>query len=139
MGATFGTSEWAESLAHEINASSEYRNVAARWGVGWNGNILLGFESDAQLPRPLQLLLRLEGGSCTSAAFVQDPAHPDAGFVLRAPFSLWKEILEKRTLAATAILTGRMRVEGDKATLLRFLSAHRALLHCTASLDTVFP
>ena len=53
--------------------------------------------------------------------------------------SFWAEAGEgPQTMAATAILTGRMKVRGDKATLLRHISAHRALIHCAASLDTRF-
>lgn len=138
MGARFGTVEWAERLRQEINSSSEYRNAASGWGVGFNGNVLLVFGADTALSEARHLLVRLGGGSCLGAEFVEGPGHADAGFVLRAPFSLWREILDRKTLAATAILAGRMRIEGDKMTLLRFLAAHRALIHCTASLDTVF-
>ncbi len=134
----FGTVEWAERLRQEINSSSEYRNVAADWGVGFNGNVLLVFAPDAGLPEARQLLVRLQGGSCRGVEFVEGPGHADAGFILRAPFSLWREILDRKTVAATAILTGKMRIEGDTMTLLKFLAAHRALIHCTASLDTVF-
>jgi putative sterol carrier protein len=52
---------------------------------------------------------------------------------------VWIDLLERRTMAATAILTGKMRVEGDKLTLLRHTAAHRALVHCAASLDTTWP
>ena len=138
MGARFGTPEWVQSLKEEINSSSEYRNAAGEWGVGFNGNVLLAFEPDVALARAHHLLVRLRGGSCQGAEFVDGPSHPEAGFVLRASFSLWKAVLERKTLAATAILTGKIRVEGDRMTLLKFLAAHRALIHCTASLDTVF-
>ncbi len=68
------------------------------------------------------------------------PAHPDAGFALRAPFPIWRDDpLTAKTLAATAILTGRMRIEGDTITLLKHAAAHRSLVHCVASLDTRFP
>jgi len=138
MGLKFGSAEWARALEEEIETSSEYRNAAAGWGVGFNGNILFAFEADAALPQGIHLLIRLEGGSCQGAEFVGSPSVPEAGFVLRAPFSIWKDILERKSLAATAILTGRMRVDGDKMTLLRFTSAHRALVHCAGSLDTSF-
>ena len=138
MGARFGTPEWARSLEEEINSSSEYRNAAASWGLDFNGNLVLAFEADEALPAARSVLLRLRGGACQGVELVDGPSPPDAGFVLWAPFSLWKEILERKTLAATAILTGRMRVEGDKMTLFKFLAAHRALIHCAASLDTVF-
>ena len=42
-------------------------------------------------------------------------------------------------MAAAAILTGKMRVEGDKMALLQHAGASRALIHCTASVPTLFP
>ncbi len=139
MALPFGTPGWADALRDEINGSSEYRNAASGWGVGFNGNILLAFEPDADMPRGVGLLLELEAGTCRAASFVEDLRHPAAGFALRAPFSLWKDVLERRTMAATAILTGRMKVEGDKLTLLKYTSAHRAIVACAGALPTEFP
>ena len=139
MPIPFGTQSWGDALRDEINRSSEYRNAAAKWGSGFNGNLLFGFDPDAALPRPLFLFLRLGKGRCEEAAFVPGPSHPEVGFSLRAPFSLWRDILEKRTLAATAILTGKLKVEGDKLTLLKHAGASRALIHCVSSIETAFP
>jgi len=83
--------------------------------------------------------LRLKEGHCDGADFVPGPSHPDAGFTLRAPFQLWRDVLERRTLAATAILTGKMKIEGDKVTLLKHAGSSRSLIHCTASVPTEFP
>jgi len=138
MALRFGTQGWAEVLTQEINASSEYRNAADGWGVAYNGNVLLVIEPDAKLANGLNLLIRLSGGRCQGAAFVADPHHPEAGFALRAPYSLWKDVLERKTLAATAILTGRMKVDGDKITLLKHTAAHRAMVACCAGIDTDF-
>ena len=138
MAFAFGTSEWCAALREEIDRSSEYRNAAAKWGVGFNGNLLFAFEADAALAEPLYLFLKLQAGRCDGAEFVPGPAHPEAGFALRAPFSLWREILERKTLAATAILTGKLRVEGEMLTLLKHAGASRALIHCTASVPTEF-
>jgi putative sterol carrier protein len=134
----FGAPEWARAFEREIEASSEYRNAGARWGLGWNGNLLFAYEADGTLAKPLYLLVRLSGGRCQGAEWVTDARHPDAGFTLRAPFSLWREILERRTPAATAILTGRMKVEGDTLRLLKFAGAHRSLIHCAAVIETDF-
>ena len=138
MALKFGTQEWADAVAAAINGSSEYRNAGKSWGAGFNGNILLAVEPDAQLAKGLNLLVRLSGGACQGAAFVDDPQHPEAGFALRAPYSLWRDILERRTLAATAILTGRLKVDGDKMTLLKHTSAHRAMVGCCAGIETDF-
>ncbi len=134
----FGTADWARQLEREINASSEYRNAAAGWGAGFNGNVLLVFEPDGALAQGRSLLLRLAEGRCLGAEFVEGEKHPEAGFALRAPFSLWRQVLDQKTTAATAILTGRMKVDGDKMRLLRYASAHRAILACASSLDTVY-
>ena len=48
MAVRFGTPEWCAALEREINGSSEYRNAAARWGDGFNGNLLFAFEKAVQ-------------------------------------------------------------------------------------------
>lgn len=139
MAYRFGTAEYARALCDEINNSSEYRNAASKWGVGFNGNLLFAFEADDAIQDALYLLARLQAGRCDGAEFVPGPSHPDAGFTLRAPFRLWREILERRTLAATAILTGKMKVDGDMITLLKHAGSSRSLIHCVASIPTEFP
>ena len=139
MRLTFGTDAWAAALVAEINASSEYRNAAAKWWDGFNGNVLLVFDADGAFPKPHALLVELAKGACLGASFVPGPSHPNAGFGLRAPFSVWQDVLSRKTLAATAILTGKMKVEGDRMTLLKHTAAHRALVACAAALDTEFP
>ena len=138
MSLNFGTEAWAKALVDEINASSEYRNAAAKWGDGFNGNVLLVFDADAALASTRVLLVELSKGACMGAAFVQSASDPRAGFGLRAPFSIWRDVLSRKTLAATAILTGKMKVEGDTMTLLKHTAAHRALISCAASIDTKF-
>lgn len=138
MAPKFGSNDWAQALLEEINDSSEYRNAASKWGVGFNGNMLLVFDPDTKMRERKSLMLRLAGGSCQSAEFLTDEAHPDAGFVLRGPFTLWRDILQRKTMAATAILTGKLKVEGEKMQLLKHTAANRALIHCTASVDTAW-
>jgi putative sterol carrier protein len=139
MPLTFGTPAWADALASEINASSEYRNAASKWGDGFNGNVLLVFDADAKLPATRSLLVRLSKGACGGAAFFDGAAHPEAGFGLRAPFTIWRDVFERKTMAATAILSGKMKVDGDKMTLLKHTAAHRALVACASAIDTDFP
>ncbi len=106
MAHTFGTPEWAEALHQEINRSSEYRNAGAKWGGDFNGNILFVFEADEAFAETQGLFMRLQGGACQGVEFTSSETHPEAGFVLRATFSLWKDIFERKAMAATAILTG---------------------------------
>ena len=134
----FGTDEWARAVHDAIDASSEYRNAAAGWGKDGGGNILLAFEPDAALASGRYLLLRLRAGRSEGVEFVPGPSHPEASFALRGPFTLWRDVLERRTMAATAILTGRLRVEGDRMTLLKHTNAHRALVHVVSSVPTEF-
>lgn len=136
MAHTFGSAEWAAALHDEINQSSEYRNAASGWGHGFNGNVLLDFLPDGELANGRHLLIRLAAGTCEGVEFVDSGCHPEAGFTLRAPYLLWKDILSRKTLAATAILTGALKVDGDKMKLLKHTAANRTLIHCAASVDT---
>jgi putative sterol carrier protein len=138
MTLTFGTKAWADALVAEINGSSEYRNAAAKWGDGFNGNVVLVFDADASQKTTRALLVELAKGTCRGASFVDGVSHPAAGFGLRAPFAVWRDVLTRKTLAATAILTGKMKIEGDKMTLLKHTAAHRALVACAAAIDTEF-
>ena len=139
MATPFGTDAWAKALCDKINGSSEYRNAASKWGQGFNGTLLLSFGADGKLPEPKHLLLRVGAGRCAGAEFVEGIDHPEAGFALEAPFSLWRDILEGRALAVTAILGGHLKVRGDRIKLLQHVAAQRALLHCVSALDTAYP
>ena len=136
MTAIFGSEDWADALKDEINRSDEYRNAASEWGVDFNGNMLFVFQPDETTTHERKLLLELSGGSCHSANFVEDQPTKEAGFVLRGPMQLWRDILDRKTMAATAILTGKMEVDGERMQLLKHTEANRALIHCTASVDT---
>ena len=136
MAATFGSDDWADALKNEINSSSEYRDAASEWGLDFNGNMLFVFEPDEVHPEQQQLMLELSGGACQAATFVEGEPEKEAGFVLRGPMQLWRDILTRKTMAATAILTGQMHVEGERMQLLKHTAANRALIHCTASVET---
>ena len=138
MAKKFGTHDWAAALREEINASDEYREAADSWGVDFNGNLLFVFEADDVAPKPLSLMIKLAGGSCQDAAIFDAPNHPDAGFVLRGPYQLWREVLERKTMAATAIMTGKLQVEGERMQLLKHTAANRALMRCTSSVATAW-
>ena len=60
-------------------------------------------------------------------------------FALAGPYGLWHDILSGKTLAATAILSGKLQVTGDKLKLLKHASSHRAMVHCVGTVDTVYP
>jgi len=139
MAHTLGTDGWARALTDAINSSSDYRSAAARWGEGFRGDVVLVFEADETLAAECRLLIRLSGGACHGADFVAAGEPADAGFVLRAPASLWRRILARETPVVSVILTGRMKVEGDTMILLRHTAAHRALVHCATSVDTIWP
>ena len=63
MAIPFGTETWAQALCTQLNASSEYRNAAAKWGKGFNGTLLLSFGADGKLPQSRHLLLRVAEGT----------------------------------------------------------------------------
>jgi hypothetical protein len=66
---------------------SEYRNAAAKWGDGFNGNILLVFDADATLRDP-RAPRRAGQRLCAGLRFVEGVSHPAAGFGLARRFGV---------------------------------------------------
>ena len=134
----FGSPDWARAVADGLNADTEYRSAGKGWGVGFNGHILLRVEPDGVFPRPIGILYRLKERVCDGVEILDgDP--PPVGFVLSAPYQVWKNIFQGKTRALSALMTGKIQVAGSKTTLLKHTRTAQAVLRVTASIPTRFP
>ena len=122
--------EELSDLVRSINDSDAFREAASGWGDGFNGNVLMVFEPDDQRADPLNVLLRLSPGICNGAELVEGSGHPDAGFVFTAARTVWRTMLDGSLAPASAVLYGRLRVQGDRGLLFRHASLAGALVDC---------
>jgi putative sterol carrier protein len=134
--ALFPSDGWMAAYRDRINASSEYRDAAATW----EGAIAFVFEAepDRGVPKDLWGLLDLWHGECRDARMLDPAEGTDAPFVIRAPYSRWKEVLRGDLDPVKGMMQGRLKVQGDLAMIVRYVRAANELVHLTMQVPTEF-
>ncbi len=134
--AVFPSTEWVEAFAERINASATYRDAAATW----EGAIAFVFlaEPDRGVPADVWALLDLWHGGCRSARIVGPDEGGAAPYVLRAPYTRWRSILEGELDPVKAMMQGKLKVQGNLATIIRYVRAANELVRLTGTVPTEF-
>ena len=135
--AEFPSSEWLDVYVQRINESSDYKEAAATW----EGDISYVFEAepDKGIPQEIWAWLDLWHGECRDAKYGVGQTEGDrAKFVIRAPYSRWKEIIKKELDPIKAMMQGKLKLKGDLPTIVRYVKAANELVNLAASVPTEF-
>ena len=132
--ALFPSEEWMAAFEDLINASSEYREAAATW----EGAIafVLEAEPDRGVPSDLWAILDLWHGACRDARLVGPEEGSAAPYVIRAPYSRWKEVLRGDLDPVKGMMQGKLGLQGDLATIVRYIQAADELVNLTTKVPT---
>jgi putative sterol carrier protein len=107
----YPSDQWLEAYKDAINQSADYRIAA----TDWEGDV--SFVIEAEPDKGLQLdvwhWLDLARGICREARSVTPDVGDRAAFVVRAPYSRWKEVLGGRLEPTKAMVQGKLRLKGD--------------------------
>lgn len=134
--ALFPSDEWMTIYMERINASAEYREAAATW----EAPIAFVFEAepDRGVPEDLWALLDLWHGECRDARMLEPAEAGRAPYVIRAPYSRWKDVLQGDLDPVKGMMQGKLRLQGDLATIVRYVRAANELVHLTMEVPTQF-
>lgn len=136
-GIVFPSEAWVADWTSRCNTSDTYR-AAAR---GWDGVVGLEISEggDGFLSRPLYIRLCAEDGCWSSCELGADPALAEnATFRLKAPYLTWKRLVRQELEPLTAIITGRVRVEGRLSELLTWTESLRVMTRLAGQVNTTF-
>jgi len=61
-----------------------------------------------------------------------------APFVIRAPYTRWKEILRGELDPIKGMMQGKLKVQGDLPTIVRYVRAANELVQLTSTVPTEF-
>jgi putative sterol carrier protein len=133
----FPSREWIEEYVERINKSPEYREAAA----SWEGDVSYVFEPepDKGVPDEIWVWLDLHHGACRGAKY-DLPAEDgkQARFIIRAPYTRWKELINKELDPVKGMMQGKLRLKGDLPTIVRHVRAANELVNLAASVPTQF-
>ena len=134
--ATFPSDDWLRTYREHINDSADYHEAA----TDWEGDISFVFEAepDKCVPVDLWAWLDLWHGECRGAHMVAADEGGKARFVIRAPYSRWKEVLGGDLDPVKGMMQGKLKVLGDLPTIIRYVRAANELVHLTTTVPTEF-
>ena len=119
--ATFPSKEWCEEAVRLVNADPE-RQLASK---GWRGTI--GVIVDAEpgtLGRPFVVYLEPRDNVIEPPRVLEDPddlEELEPAYLARAPYSVWKRLLQGSLDPVEAVLRRNIEVKGDLQQLIERL------------------
>lgn len=133
----FPSPEWLDAYKEAINASEVFRAA----GADWEGDVTYVIEAEPDKGVPLDACgwFDLYHGACRDAKAVTADEGERARFVIRAPYSMWKDVILGRVEPIKGMTQGKLKLSGDLPTVKEHRDAVRALVQLAGSIDTEFP
>jgi len=129
----FPSDEWIKELSRQLNTSDAYEKSAK----DWEGDFVFVIESDDG-QNAASLFLGLYHGKSPDAAMLQSEEERDAEFVLRAPFSAWRQVIEGKLDPIQGMMTRKLKVQGNMMKIMRYPKAAQEIVNCCALVPTEF-
>jgi len=135
MAILFGSQEWLDALKKALETSQAYKEAAKNW----EGDIYFVVEPDASYKNRHIMYLDLWHGECREAGVIADENEKSPKYRIFGPFSNWRQILDKKVDPVQSMMTGKIKVKGDMAQIMKMPRAAVELVNCATAFETVFP
>ncbi len=117
-----------------INQSKEYEEAAK----DWEGDFLFVVEPDDELKEPMYAYIDLYHGKARKAFKVDDPSQVNAAYEFRGKYSDWKKLLAGEIDPIRGLVTGKFKLKGNMAMVMRYAKAAQILVDLTKKVETEF-
>ena len=134
MAFRFPSGEWIKELSSKLNESEAYERSAK----DWEGDFIFIVEPDDAYDGTAYLFLSLHHGKSPDAAELASEDEREAEFVLRAPFSNWRKVIEGKLDPIQGMMTRKLQVEGNMMKIMRYPKAAKEIVSCCAFIPTDF-
>jgi putative sterol carrier protein len=134
MTLKFPSDEWIKELGRQLNGSASYERSAK----DWEGDFIFVAESDKAFEDSAYLFLGLYHGKSTEAAMLSSEDEREAQFVIRAPFSAWRQVIEGKLDPIQGMMMRKLKLTGDMRMILRYVAAAKEIVSCCALIPTDF-
>lgn len=134
---TFASVEWLDAYKDAINASPEIAEYAKEWER--DIVIVVEAERDKGIPFDLWALFDIDHGKVREARIVTPEEGERATYVISAPYSEWKNVVQGRVDPIKGMLQGKLKVRGDVHTLASEVKATEALVKAARAITSGFP
>ncbi len=136
--AVFPSRQWCEEAVQLINADRESRDA----GEGWVGDFGAVVEAEpGKLVRPFAIHCQPRHGQITQLRILRDPDELDEIeplYLARAPYSVWKGLIQGHLDPVEAVLRRRIQLQGDAEQLMQRMRYKGIVDRVLARLATQF-
>ena len=134
MAFKFPSDEWIKELSSQLNASQSYEKSAK----DWEGDFVFVVEPDDAYDDTAYLFLSLFHGKSPGAMVVASEDEREAEFVIHAPFSTWRQVIEGKLDPIQGMMTRRLKLQGNMMKVMRYPKAAKEIVDCCALVPTDF-
>jgi putative sterol carrier protein len=120
-----------------IDASPELAAAAKDWDR--DITIVVEAEPDKGVPNETWAWFHIQHGKVADAKLVEPEEGERAQYVIFAPYSRWKEVIQGKLDPIRGMLQGKLKVKGDLKALTEEVNAAEALVKVAASIPSEFP
>lgn len=135
MAYLFPGTEWIKELSAQLNASESY----ARSAKDWEGDFIFVVEPDQAYADTAYLYLSLYHGKSPDAAQIGSEDEREVEFVIHAPFSTWRRVIEGELEPIQGMLMRRLKLKGNIQKIMRYPRAAKEMISCCARVPTLWP
>lgn len=135
--ALFPSEQWMKEYVEKINSSADYAEAAATW----EGDIAYVFEAepDKGVPEDVWSWADLWHGKCRDSKWgITAEEGEKSKFIIRAPYSRWKEVMKKELDPIKGMMQGKLKLKGDLPTIVRYVKASNELVNLASQVQTEF-
>lgn len=132
MALLFASNEWTQVLGDGLNNSKAYRDAAAKW----EGDLCL-IITPPGVSKDIYVYLDLWHGDCRKAYTAESTVSSE--FTITAPLATWKDVVGGKLDPIKGLMTGKLKVKGPLAKILKAPKAAIELVNCAKAIDTQWP
>lgn len=131
MSSIFPSLEWVKEFGQKLNTDSHYSQIAKKW----EGDMIFSIKPSGPVKDPIFYYFDLWHGTCRKAEVLEGLSVKSA-FVLTAPYENFAKVLMGEIEPMTAMLTGKLSVQGNMAVMMRSIPIVLDFVRCAREITT---
>ena len=135
MAYLFPSAGWVAQSEKEVNRSEAYASSAKTW----EGDFYFIVESGPGIEQPVKFYLDLWHGKCRRSYLVSDNEAKRPEFTITGTLDTYRRIFTKDLDPIQALMTRKLKVQGNMMKIMRSVKATLDLVHCCSLVDTTYP
>ena len=130
----FGSHDWLTAFKEAINSSPAYAYAARTW----EGDFYFIVDPGGAVEEEIVMYVDLWHGRCRDAYPVAHRSDKTPAFVINAPESAWRKVIDKKLDPIQGLMTRQLKLKGDMVKIMKAVKAAKELVECTTKVPTEF-